>query len=153
MAGASAPFTSIASMTAHYGPIAPPLDLSLFENGTHAKDFLLPFLRLGKLSSSDDKDASDRQGNHKHSEIDHLEHEENDDDLFLDHEQDHDDHLSYPNSHFHPNHFDSDDEEEDGYQSDNKMGIPTHLSYAPPLHLSSSSLFLIFFSSPFYDTP
>eukprot|EP00026_Physarum_polycephalum_P001045 Phypoly_transcript_01046.p1 GENE.Phypoly_transcript_01046~~Phypoly_transcript_01046.p1 ORF type:complete len:1142 (+),score=210.11 Phypoly_transcript_01046:269-3694(+) len=131
---APASFSSITSMTAYYGPIAPPLDLSLFENG--AKDVLLPFLRLGKLSSSDDKEADRQEGNHKHREIDHAEHEYQDED---DEELEQDDHLSYSNSsHFHATHFDSDDgDEEDGYQSDIKMDTSSIESdNEPPLPVS-----------------
>lgn len=124
MAGTSVPSTTSTSMTAYYGPIAPPLDLSLFENGTSDTDLLTPFLRLGKLSSnSNDKESHHYLGNHKH-DTNHSEHEDHDYDhnyhYDLEHEDDNDDdHLS---SQFASQHFDSDDSEEGGEQSD-QMGI------------------------------
>jgi hypothetical protein len=138
MAGTQIPFTSITSMTAHYGPIAPPLDLSLFENGHSTKDFLIPFLRLGKLSANSDKDAEHQGGNHKQREIEQSEHEDHEDNdeanYDLDHEEDHEDHEHHEDhddhDHYHSStqfdtHFDSYDSE-DGSQSDHKMGIHHH---------------------------
>ena len=142
-------FTSITPMTAYYGPIAPPLDLSLFENGHSASDFLTPFLRLGKLSSNNDKGA-DRD----HAEGDHmqLEHEDTYNELNydFDHEEDHDDahghddYISYHNTTQLDSQFDSDNSE-DGSQSDHKMGI-LYMSF--PLLLPSPLL-----SSPLLPSP